>query len=277
MRPDVPFDGSLLHAVIDRLGLHERPLPTGDGLHRLYAAWCEAVPFDNVQKLAHLARRDPGPLPGSTAESFFTAWLDHGSGGTCWAGNGALYELLLALGFHAERALATMLAAPNAPPNHGSVVVTVEGARYITDASILSGVPLLLPSTQEGAGGACPLAWVRVRGGVTFVIWKNQRAPDGFECRFERVGVDAEEWNLRHQRTAAWGPFNYAIATRILRRGRATGVGMGQEYTITADGVFSAVPIDRDGRDAHLVQTLGITDSLVRALPDDAPTPPPPT
>ena len=63
------------------------PAPDLAGLRTVYAAWCGAVSFDNVLKLIHTAEERPGPLPGSTAESFFAAWLEHGTGGTCWAGN----------------------------------------------------------------------------------------------------------------------------------------------------------------------------------------------
>jgi len=42
------------------------------------------VPFDNVRKLIHVKSGKAGPLPGGTAEDFFTAWLRHGTGGTCW-------------------------------------------------------------------------------------------------------------------------------------------------------------------------------------------------
>ena len=80
-------------AVLDRLGV-ETSRPDLVGLHAVYAAWCGAVPFDNVLKMIYLAEGRTGPLPGSTAESFFEAWLACGVGGTCWAGNGALHDLL---------------------------------------------------------------------------------------------------------------------------------------------------------------------------------------
>ena len=139
-------------AVLEKLGV-ERPAPDLDGLRAVYAAWCGAVAFDNVLKLIHLADERSGPLPGSTAESFFEAWLEHGTGGTCWSGNGALHDLLDALGFDVARAIATMLSSPEArEPNHGSVIATVEGERWIVDASILSGEPIRIPDAGEPAG-----------------------------------------------------------------------------------------------------------------------------
>src|SRR5262245_66212075 len=99
----------LLERVLTQLGLSDRPAPRLHGLQTLYAAWCRKVPFDNVRKLIHLHNHYPGPLPGDDVVDFFEAWLRHGTGGTCWAGNGALQVLLASLGFAAFRGLATML------------------------------------------------------------------------------------------------------------------------------------------------------------------------
>ena len=40
------------------------------------------------------------------------------------AGNGALHAMLMSLGFEAIRVMGTMHAAPEAPPTHGTVLVT---------------------------------------------------------------------------------------------------------------------------------------------------------
>jgi hypothetical protein len=66
-------------AVLSRLGV-DRPAPDLAGLRMVYAAWCGAVPFDNSRKMIHVAEARPGPLPGSTAEDFFSAWLAFGTG-----------------------------------------------------------------------------------------------------------------------------------------------------------------------------------------------------
>jgi N-hydroxyarylamine O-acetyltransferase len=137
----------LIEAVLAKLGLSGRPEPTLQGLAAVYAAWCRRVPFDNIRKLIHLRRGDPGPLRGDSALDFFQHWTRFGTGGTCWAGNGALCVLLESLGFAAQRALGSMLAASNPPPgqpsNHGSITVQFDGRIYIVDASILDGERLL--------------------------------------------------------------------------------------------------------------------------------------
>ncbi len=207
---------SLVDSVLGRMGV-PRPDPDLAGLRSVYAAWCGAVPFDNTLKLIHTSEGRDGSLPGSTAEAFFGDWLERGTGGTCWAGNGALHDLLSALGFEVHWAIATMLPRPDVVgPNHGSVVVTIDGARWIADASILSGEPIAIrPEGQEDASEPLPrLSWLDAKPAV---VWRMLMAPDGFPCRIERIGADAEEWDALHQRTAAWSPFNYQLSVRLLR------------------------------------------------------------
>lgn len=265
------MDPALVRAVLDRLGL---PAPSLDlpGLERLYAAWGERVPFDNVQKLLHLSQGRRGPLPGSSATAFFEPWLAHRTGGTCWAGNGALHDLLLALGFEVERAAATMMASPDqAGPNHGSVVVHLAGERWIADASILSGRPLRIPRPDERLDPSAPLPRVERMGERFAVMWRTLRAPLGFACRFERIGLGAAEWDALHQRTAAGGPFNSALSARLNRGAVSLGYGAGLRFELDAAGGLVTEPRDRAGRDRFLVEELGMTAALVSALPDDGP------
>ncbi|HSG91468.1 MAG TPA: arylamine N-acetyltransferase, partial [Pseudomonadales bacterium] len=157
MPPHAPgLSDDLVERVLARLGLSARPPASADGLATLYDAWCRNVPFDNVQKLIHLHARAPGPLPGDEPGDFLETWLACGTGGTCWAGNGALQAVLSALGFQASRGIGTMLAVPDAAPNHGTVVVDCEDRRYIVDASILHGVPLALEADTSVAAADRP-------------------------------------------------------------------------------------------------------------------------
>ena len=170
----------LLERVLTKLGLSDRPAPTLDGLQTLYAAWCRKVPFDNVRKLIHIHNHDPGPLPGDDATDFFEAWLTYGTGATCWAGNGALYTLLVSLGFHASRGMGTMLVAPHIPPNHGTVLVACDETRYVVDASILHGEPLRL-DTDTPTGVTHP-AWgvqCSMRDTHWYIRWRPVHMPDG--------------------------------------------------------------------------------------------------
>jgi N-hydroxyarylamine O-acetyltransferase len=262
-------------AVLERLGI-DRPPTDLAGLRAVYAAWCAAVPFDNVLKLIHTAERRPGPLPGSTADSFFGDWLAWGAGGTCWAGNGALHGLLEALGFDVERAIATMMpSTETTAPNHASVVVNLEGERWIADASILSGEPIRIPASGEPATNG-PMPRFEWLDGKPAVIWRTLRAPDGFPCRIERIGAEAAECDALHRQSGVWSPFNFELSARLMRGRTVIGVSPGERFAIGEDGTISASQLDRAGRLEFLVEELGVSEEIARRVPHDRPVPPRP-
>ena len=149
--------------------------------------------------------------------SFFAAWLKYGTGGTCWAGNGALHALLVTLGFQASRGLCTMVTAPNAPPTHGTVIVGCAEGRYVVDASILHGMPLRLdavtPTTTSHAawGVQCSM-----RQGQWHIRWRPLHRTEGLDCRLEELEVSRDAFRERHERTRSWSPFNYELYVRLL-------------------------------------------------------------
>jgi arylamine N-acetyltransferase len=268
---------TLVERVLAGLGLAARPEPTLEGLKQVYGAWCLRVPFDNVRKLMHLRRQDAGALPGDSARDFLVAWLRHGTGGTCWAGNGALQELLRALNFDARRGLATMLVAPDVPPNHGTVVVTCADRRYLVDASILHGDPLALephaPSAIEHPAWGVQCS---VREGKWHIRWRPLHLPDGIDCRIEQLEVTEQLFHERHEDSRPWSPFNYALSARLNRNGAVVGVAFGQRVDIDTDGSIRQRPLPPAERAQLLVGELGMDAALIAELPADLPTPPPP-
>jgi hypothetical protein len=261
-------------AVLAKLRI-ERPEPDLAGLRELYGAWCRHVPFDNVLKLIHIWESAPGPLPGTTSESFFEAWLECGAGGTCWAGNGALHDLLAALGFQAQRAIATMFPEAQSEPNHGSVVVSFGQERWIADASMLTGAPMRLPAPGEPVE-TCDLPRFEWLDDKPAVIWRTLRSPDGFPCRFERIGAGAGEWDAFHRRSGTWSPFNYELSIRTRRGSRVVGVSRLERYEFEGSGPIAVEELDRAGRTRFLVEELGVTEQVAARVPDDRPLPPRP-
>jgi N-hydroxyarylamine O-acetyltransferase len=265
----------VVDAVLLGLGLEgEVPADRG-GLERLYGAWCERVPFDNVLKMLCISERWPGPLPGSCGVDFFRDWMEYRTGGTCWAGNGALFELCRTLGFQVERGVATMMSTPDAAgPNHGTVIVALEEGRFVVDASILSGRPLELPGAEAGSAGergadpALSLPRVVIRAGGLAILWRTMGDPHGFVCRLDRTGVSDAEWEALHQRTAAWSPFNTSLSVRIQRAGRALGFSGGQRFEIEESGALRTEETDRA---RFLVEELSMDPLVVDRLPPDGP------
>jgi arylamine N-acetyltransferase len=271
------FMNDLFERVLIKLGFSHRPEPTPDSLAALYAAWCQRVPFDNVRKLIHTRAEDPRPFPGNTADDFFSAWLQHGAGGTCWSNAGASQALLQWLGFDAQRCIATMMVAPDIPPNHGAVCVTFDDHRYLVDTSILHGQPIKLENNREAA--IEHPAW-GVRGGWRdghyYLNWRPLHKTDGLECRIDRFGVAANDYHDFYEQTRGWSPFNYEVNARINREQEVTGLAFGQAVTLHADGSVTQRTIDDNERRRILIDDFGLSEEIVSQMPEDRATPPPP-
>jgi len=268
---------ALLEQVLEKLGLDRRPEATLEGLTAVYDAWCRRVPFDNVRKLIHLAAGATTPFPGGDAEEFFTSWLAHGTGGTCWSGNGGLHALVSSLGFSATRGIGTMLSSPGTPPNHGTVTVLLEGERYMVDASILHGLPLRLDET-EVTKTVHPAWGVRceMREGHWHIRWRPFTAPDGFDCRIERLQASAVEFSQMYEATRPWGPFNYSISARLIRSDELVGAGLGRRVRIDASGSVEQGSMTLEERARLLIDQIGMSEEIVSQLPPDRELPPPP-
>lgn len=276
--PQSPVLAPALHErVLERLGLNRHPAPDRAGLGTLYSAWCARVPMDNLRKLVHLRAEDRGPLPGDTPEDFFEGWLEHGTGGTCWAVHGALTALLEASGFAARRGIGTMLVAPDLPPNHGLTSVRLERETLLVDGCILHGEPLLLDPARETAVEH-PAWGVRARpaGGKWVVRWRSPFAPDGFDCRIDSLAADAPAFAALHETTRAWSPFNFELFVRVHRDGGVLGAARGNRIRFAPDGDVIQEPLASAERQRFLVEEVGISEAFAARVPEDVPMPPPP-
>ena len=270
---------ALTEAVLSKLGLSGRPEATLTGLRSVYSAWCRRVPFDNIRKMTHVRRNDPAPLPGDTAADFFQTWIHYGCGGTCWAGNGALRALLDSLGFAAERVIATMVVAPDLPPNHGSTLVRLDGLEYIVDASILHGEPLVLDALPAAAASRPWTAACSRRDGHWLIAWRPLHKPDGLDCRLDEFSATAAAFHERHERSRSWSPFNDELYLRLNRGDAVLGAAFGQRVCFGSAGDIATRPLQGEDRRRFLIEEIGIHEELVQSLPPDIPVPrrtPPP-
>jgi N-hydroxyarylamine O-acetyltransferase len=227
--------------------------------------------------LIHVHNHAPGPLPGDDATEFFEAWLTYGTGGTCWAGHGALHALLVSLGFQASRGMGTMLVAPHIPPNHGTVLVTWDEMRYVVDASILHGEPLRLDASMPT--GVTHPAWgvqCSMRDGHWYIRWRPIHMPDGLDCRLDYLHVTRETFRERHEQTRPWSPFNYELYARLHCGEAVVGTTGGQRVELNGAGGVVYRRLAGDDRIRLLVDELGMQEEIVHRLPPDTPTPPPP-
>lgn len=266
----------LVDRVLEQFGLSERPDSDLAGLHALYGAWCRNVPFDNIRKLIAVRAGDPGPLPGDDPVEFLEQWLVHRVGGTCWAGNGALQALLGALGFEAHRGVATMLVAPDIPPNHGTVVVDLPEGRFVVDASIMHQQPLAVRAGEsshvEHPAWGVSGRWLDHRFAIN---WRPMMREDRIDCRLDQWPVDAARFRDQHEQTRGWSPFNFELVFNLVRGDGRIGVGNGLARSIAAEAE-TATPLAGEERVRYLVEVCGVSEALASRVPDDVPTPPPP-
>lgn len=271
------LDPELVERVLSEFGLSKRPNIDLSGLKEIYRAWCCNVPFDNIRKLIHVTEQNPAPLPGDTASDFFDAWLKHGTGGTCWSANGALHALLHSLGFNAVRGLATMLVVPHLPPNHGTVIVEMNGTRYLVDASILHELPLQLD--EKHPPDLDEFRWkleLRRLDDKWHIWWQPLHMLDGLDCRLDDFPLTLSKFQELHESTRDWSPFNYELQTRKIVHDKTIGIGRSVWVELDIDGTSNIRKIDIVERDKLLIERSGYSEEIVSKLPVDRPTPPPP-
>ena len=250
--------------VLERFRFSGRPALTLGGLDELYRAWCRNVPFDNVRKRIALASGQNGALPGGTAEDFFTNWLAHGAGGTCWPTSNALYSLLGWCGFEARRISASM--QDDGTPNHGSVIVRIGGDDFLVDSSMLTErvIPLRLGERFEVDDPVHPMVVEPV--GDSWRIWWGYTMNTGtMPCRLLEDPVEHSFYLARYEISREMSPFNVALYARRNLEGRLVSFLGRNRFSKSKAGIESAELADEDLSIA-LRRDLGLSAELVSRL-----------
>ena len=257
----------LVEQILTKLGFSEPPSVDFSGLSRLYKAWCHKIPFDNIRKRIHLAEQNPLPLPGHDDAEFYRGWLRFGVGGTCWAGNAALYALLDTLGFSCQRGTATMLTDSTQPPNHGTVCVQFGTKRFLVDASMLHNTPLLLAPNQSSAidhpawGLTCsPLA------GHWSIRWRPLHISDGCTCRIEGFSVTRNTFRQLNEASRTRSPFNDTLYIRLNSAESVIGISDGMSIVFSPSGEVVKKCISPESRVKLLIDKMGISEKILPNL-----------
>lgn len=252
-----PLDSELAADVLDRLGL-DAPAVDVDGLRAVYRAWCEHVPFDNLQKLVGL-REGRRPLPGEHPDELFRNWLADGTGATCWASSNGLYHLLAHLGFDVTRLTAAMLDLPE--PNHGTNLVEVGDRRFFVDSSVLTGEPLELTGRRtsvDTAGYVVDLA----PDGDTHVMTFPSATVGQMVCRVFPGASDAEQYSRLHEATRERSVFNDQLHVTRHVGGSVWGL---RHRTLTRFGPAPAQSELSDDETRDWLRSTGYSDRIVEA------------
>ncbi|MBV6430263.1 MAG: hypothetical protein IANPNBLG_00372 [Bryobacteraceae bacterium] len=205
--PSPGITAALRSRVLRGLGIDGTPPANLDGLRRVYNAWSRHVPFDNVRKL--LALRTGSPLPGRDAADFFEPWLGSGAGGTCWSGSNALHQLLCSLGFNARLAAGSMHDLEIR--NHGTVIVTLDSAEYLTDSSLLTYEPLPLAARLHTYRDGLNSVEVEPGSGSHVVWTRGPHQSYPIPCRVFHEPITRETALSNYENSRRRSPFNHSL------------------------------------------------------------------
>jgi len=263
---------ALVELVLAKLGLQNKPTLDLPGLNTLYAAICGNIPFDNIQKRIWFASDRKKPVTGGDPRDFFENWVRHGTGGTCWPGNGGMYALAHALGFQTRRMAGSVIVA-NYPQggNHGSVLVTLDGVDHVFDHSFGAfKVAPFVPGKPASTGtGVHNVEVIPVDGGfeVFFHLGWTEDAL-AFRTEPEYDAVDHSFFIARYDNASRVGFFNDTLLiTRRFANSIVT-VGRMNKLVISTDGL-AKTELTAGQRDEVLIQELGLTPEVVSMIPPD--------
>ncbi len=278
-RPD-RLPRQLVERVLSRLGLAEEPTLDLDGLNRFLAAYRGAIPFDNVRKRIWIAGDRSKQMPGADPQDLFENWLEHGTGGTCFPLNGALWALVGALGYpvrgHAGTVLTEELKQQGLTDiNHGSVTVTLEGVDYLVDATIgsFAALPLVAGSAASTGDGIHDIEAVPRRESfdIVFLAGTNRDEPLTFRMHPEHDPVAPSFFRERYDesRDNDISPFNASLY--VVRRFPDSIVTIGRmnKLVVDSEGVLASTEVTEDERRQALIEELHFSEEIVAAIPPD--------
>lgn len=261
------LDQKLIEQILAKLGLLQYPRTNLEGLQQIYSAWCRRIPFDNIRKLIHLNTENPDPLPGCDPVDFFVGWLKDGTGGTCWAGSEALFTLFRSLGFEAERGVASMLTRPVTQPDHGTVIVVCAGKQYLTDTSILHGLPLLLEGeTTVLDHSAWGISGERLDGSW-HIRWRPLHELSGLTCRLEYIGASRKTFLACNEATRHGSLFNRSLYVRQNQHNSVFGIAFGQRLVIDSSEKVQGSVADASCQADLLTRQFGISREVSARIP----------
>ena len=259
---DVPHH--LVERVLARLGLSSPPTADRAGLAELYLAWCRNVPFDNVRKRIALANSPGETLPGGRAADFLDAWLEHGTGGTCWPSSNGLHALVVALGFDVRRISASMFDRND--HNHGSLIVRVGGREMLVDSSIENEIPIPLErGVEQTLADAVHPIRIEPVGDSFRIHWSMAQSTDTLPCRLMQDPVDEEFYLERYEISRNYSVFNTALYARRNLPGRLVSFVGRTRHEKTANGVTSRELSPAELRES-LVAEVGLSKAIVQEL-----------
>jgi N-hydroxyarylamine O-acetyltransferase len=250
------------------------------GLNRLYAAFSKNVPNDNIQKRIWLVGDRTRPMTGGDPIEFFDNWLAHGTGGTCYPANGALYALLRATGFDARRISGSVLMEGiEQGGNHGSVLVRLDGKDYLVDAQLaaFTALPLVPGQSTSTGNGIHDISAVPTAEGfdVQWYPGSNRLRPLVMRPELDMGPVDHNYFLAQYALSVSLyrrrSPFNEALFIARHFSESILVVSRNNKTEVFSDNVAIKSEITANERVRILIEELGISEHTVNAISTDEP------
>ncbi len=191
-----------VEAYLGRLGLAPASIDDPDlaTLARLQRAHVTTIPFENLAITGDPHGERDGQGVVLSVPHLYEKIVEHGRGGYCFELNGLFRELLVALGYDADRIAARVVSdgALRTPANHHPIVVELD-RRYVVDVG--TGPPMIRrPLPLSGTAGPD-------EAGVEWRVTESER-PDA-TYRTEYRGPHAPDWTSRYVFDDVARPFHY--------------------------------------------------------------------
>jgi len=268
----------LFDRVLSKLGLAERPALDLVGLNTLCTAFSGNVANDNLQKRIWFAGEQSKPVTGGNPIEFFENWLVHGTGGTCFPINNAIFTLARSIGFDARRIAGSIIMEGfEQDANHGSVLVTVEGIDYLVDAQFAAfkALPIVPGQAASTGKGIHDIEVVPVEDGF-HVLWYAGQAREQPVCfhltsRYDPVDNDFFLTQYERSTSNSRSPFNESLYISRHFSDSILTLGRKNKITVASDNTVTTIEVTDDERRRVLIEEFGISEDTVNALPPDVP------
>jgi N-hydroxyarylamine O-acetyltransferase len=203
-----PTAGDVLDRLLERIGLDAAPAPDLDGLRRVHRAYAGTVPYDDLAvQLGECENLDPARLVERI--------VGDRRGGYCFELNAVFALLLERLGFAVTRHEAVV--GGEGPTNHMTLVVDVEGERWLVDAGLGEGFLDPLPLRPGEHRGAAAFTWT-LEHEAAGTWWCGQPAGSSFTgFRMQPEPVPLTAFDPHHARLST-SPDSTFVQTLCVQR-----------------------------------------------------------
>lgn len=236
------IDAVDLDAYLARVGQPARE-PSAEALKDLMRAHVRAIPFENVDVVLHQHQ-------GISLDVVTAKLVGRRRGGYCYEQSGLFAAVLERLGYTVRRLAARVQPRRPGPYTHMTVVVDVDGQRFLADVGFGAGIfePMPLIDGHEVDQAGWPHRLTEHNG------WWTLKKGDEDTLEFRLDGMHPIDYQVYHHYTSTHpkSPFVGRLVIMTLEPGVSRKL-LGRELTVEKpDGTSETTTVEPDELDATL-------------------------